>query len=295
MSQSQELKENVVQPIYTHYGAVIRKYFSHGQCKGWRVGLDMINPKVFRFQDYKSRDACFLDALAHKQFLSDAHGVTEYIMPSSITEAERSYFAGFLDADGSFLVSPNNKRPNQGQIIISAGQVCCIQVPKVLQRLLHVYGGNIYTVDTSKRKHKKAFRVWRSASSFHLLPICHDVAKYGVLKAAQARLIMEYVIEKDHTNGHDLHDALMEMHREELKEIADAKRINLPWCAGIFDGNGSLTSDALCFSKLPVCVLEAINQFFGKTGIIANKKLSFFGNNRASVLQMMQPYLSYEH
>jgi hypothetical protein len=278
--------------IYIRYGCLIRKYFSHGKYKGWRVGVDMKNSKTFLFQNYKTQDACYMDALAHKQFLSDSHGQTEIIEPAPLSDAERSYFAGFMDADGSFLISPNNKRPNHGQIIISAGQVCSENTPQVLQRLLKTYGGNIYTVNMSKHS-PKAFRVWKSTTSFPLLMICYDVAKYGLLKAAQAQMILDHVQQNDTTNGHALHGSLMAMHHEEdVKEVFDTTRVNFPWCAGIFDGNGSLTWNTLEFTKLPLCILKAINALFDNSGFIAaaQRKLVFSDKNRAAVIKALRPF-----
>lgn len=107
-----------------------------------------------------------------------------------------AWFAGFLDADGSFMISV--QRSVKDRRLRST--VCGVHVSQadprawVLHDIRKKYGGCITSHGVKKENHRQAYR-W-SVTGPGAVIVCQDVLPFLVLKRRQAQIIIEHQASK---------------------------------------------------------------------------------------------------
>jgi len=288
-------------------GQLYCKYDMHGSFQYYLVRFEneitgKKEQQSFSLTKYATQHDAKMAAIEYRQVESDLRGLSITFSTSSLSNEEKSYFAGFFDGDGSVIVN------NKGHVVVTVAQSQTNGIPILLRKLQMAYGGKIYTrVDSNKRKTQRRAHNW-NITGFASLPFLKDMKEYAVLKARQAKYVFEYMIAHESPNCMPIYHTVKSMKTltSYQNEYINKSRINLPYIAGLVDAEGCVrvkSHNALMSTSIivkisqssSVMLLHHINEFFGGLGSINDHEVYWHAQNAVNVLHQLHRLLVGKH
>lgn len=220
-----------------------------GTCCPMRTGYRVVfcqNKKrihtSFSVRKYGSREKARIAAEAFQREESDRRGQTKIRVIPKYTLGPvpihvRQYVAGIFDGDG--CVSIFYRKEGRYQASVSINQSQEIGVPTVLTFIQQYYGGSITDTTREMKNVRPSHRLEILVE--HRENFLKDIRDYSILKAEQARLMLEYPTSN---NRKLLCDTITRLKDEYHLVSIDKSKITTSYIAGFFDAQGSVDLSA---------------------------------------------------
>jgi hypothetical protein len=228
-------------------------------------------------------------------------GLTRTYEIQPTTHNVRAYIAGFMDADGSVGLYGKYCHMN-----VSLSQSKDGAVPEVFTYIAKYFPTGDINPRALRRGHKQEWlMVWNGRNAQHVLQAVEDRI---IVKQAQVQMLLH--VEQQRVSNQDA-PACYNDWKQQLKAMKtrdaynqtsiDRTRLNDPYLAGFFDGDGTC-----CVSKGVACLgfaqansralLEAIKDYFGGLGCIPAKgiTLTFWGRHAFMVASRLVLHTVYK-
>jgi hypothetical protein len=147
-----------------------------------------------------------------------------------LTTEQREFVVGFNDGDGSVLM-------NGRYVRIEIGQSCDAGQPPELVHVQRYYGGSIR--DRGVIPGKRRAWILVIADRMQVLPLLEDIVRFGIMKAPQARLALEFLRSDGKTP--ELYGAALSRGKLEYESVPiDPAKLTNAYLAGFFAADGSV-------------------------------------------------------
>lgn len=164
---------------------------------GYVVKCPNVPDLIFELANYSSKQETYDAAESFRKIQSDNLHLTYIIFPEihpyfHLTVAQQQVIAGFLDGDGTVCSS--------AQYRVSAGQSQDDGVPDIFQHLIqHIPNSVLYKPKPNRKSEKsRQEREWGVLGK-NCLPLLHSIALHGIVKAPQARVVLEDIAQTKST------------------------------------------------------------------------------------------------
>lgn len=263
--------------------------------------------KYFGPRTYGTLELAEAAAWKRMREISDEKGLTKKFDLLKPTREIEEYFAAFIDGDGC-IGSGFRKDTIPMKVVVT--QVSSNENnPPVLDHFQSFYGGKVKLRKPASETTRPVYQhaVYGQLSR-RLMRI---VSEYGTLKANQARMILKVISKQlddikqlrktSVEKNRKLYDALKRAKKRYSKVVVKSERLQIPYLAGLFDAEGSITLNArkkggyhlrIAFSqKSAPQLLRAIRNKIGGIGSVGSGKLALSSNASETLLLKMFPYL----
>jgi len=262
---------------------------------GFRVVFNLHDKRIdksFSVKQYGSREKAWVAANQFRNETSKELGLTLHIFSSRLGDVEKQRIAGLIDGDGCIRLA------RKGNLVIKVGQSQNNGLPEILSMLTKAFPHSTISKPKSDTNQTHRLQYEWIINGMFALPLLEIIANYGILKAPQAKLIFDTIMEKKTISCHDLYESISRMKNknEYQKVLIDKTNITPAYLAGLFMAEGYVgvthhTSINITITQTScINLLHSIAAYFG-FGSIGVKAYKACSDNARTVIHVILPYL----
>jgi len=250
--------------------------------------------KFFSVAKYGSHEAALAAANAFRVATSDSENLTVAIYESQLPWMTKRIIASFVDGDGCVSV-----KIGKGNFTVVVGQSQNDGSPDILNYLKELFpAGNIHL--KKKRKTANSRFEWEfTICGENALPLLQIMAEYGIIKAPQASLVFNTIMETGEITvpQHYAALALNKQFDEYRKIMVTSDQLDAYYLTGIFMAEGYVGWDKEIGIGLSITqksnlnLLYAIQDYFGGVGSVGVKAWQISADNAAQFIRLILPYV----